>query len=183
MTARIALIGLSGAGKSTVAPLLAKRLGAEWIDLDQTVERGSGSAVAAIIETSGEAAFRDLESAALRSALEKAGACGLVLACGAGVLGREENRLLLRGGTFTVWLAVSPGAAAGRLEGAEALKRPLLAGGATRSRLEDHLAARGALYQDAADATVETDRRTPSEVAETIEAVWRERSGWGPSGS
>ena len=72
----IALIGLSGAGKSTVAPLLAARVGGAWIDLDRSVEETSGRAVAALIESRGEAAFRDLECEALRHALEGAGGGG-----------------------------------------------------------------------------------------------------------
>ena len=119
MTARIALIGLSGAGKTTVAPVLAGRLGFQWADLDALIETRVGTTVGRYIQTEGEAAFRERESAALRESLEGASdAAGLVLACGAGVLGREENRRLLRGTAFTVWLSIDPDTAARRLEGA-----------------------------------------------------------------
>lgn len=185
MIARIALIGLSGAGKTTVAPLLAERLGFAWDDLDEVIERSAGSTVGELIEERGEAAFREMEGAALRDLLgdnEPTG--GLVLACGAGVPTREENRLLLRRVAFTVWLSITPRAAARRLEGGQTAWRPLLLrGGTIEERLSALLAQRRALYEAVADATIETDRRTPAEVAEAIEVLGKRRRGWAPSGS
>lgn len=183
MTARIALIGLSGAGKTTVAPLLADRLGTGWADLDAVIERRAGTTVGALIQAEGEAAFRTIEAAALGETLREVSTRGLVLACGAGVLTREENRVLLRRSMFTVWLSVHPRTAALRLLGWESAKRPLLLGGATEDRLTELLAQRAALYEAAAEATIETDRKTPAEVALAIEALGGGRGGWGPSGS
>jgi shikimate kinase len=184
MNARIALIGLSGAGKSTVAPLLARRLGFGCTDLDEAIALAEGASVAAVLTSRGEEAFRTLEAASLRAALAEEGAKpGLVLACGAGVLAREESRVLLRGGAYVVWLVVSPEEAAKRLEGSEAGTRPLLSGGPVVARLRDLWAARRALYEEAADAVVETDGLTPAEVAEAVESLWKGRRAWGSSGS
>lgn len=184
MTARIALIGLSGAGKSTVAPLVADQLGFHWTDLDLEIERSTGATVAAVIRSRGEAAFRDLESEALRRATgDGGGEAGLVLALGAGILGRRENQERLRERAFAVWLAVSPATAALRLEGREAAKRPLLAAPDFAARLRELWEARRPLYEAAADAVVETDQRAPADVAAEIVGIWRRRPEWGASES
>jgi shikimate kinase len=181
----IALIGLSGAGKSTVAPPLAARVGGAWIDLDRLVEETSGSAVATLIESRGEAAFRDLECEALRRALEGAGAGGggteglQVVACGAGILNRAENRALLREAAFVAWLRVDPETAAARLgEGAERV-RPMLRGAGLIDRLRALDVERRAHYAAAADVTVETDRRSALEVAALVAEAWlKRRAEW-----
>jgi len=200
VTARIALIGLSGAGKSTVGPLLARRLGFGCTDLDEAIARAEGTPVEAILTSRGEDAFRELEAGALRAALEEGTpraaleadelhaaleeeARGIVVACGAGVLTREENRALLRTGVYVVWLVVSPETAALRLEGPAASTRPLLRGGSVAARLRELWEARRALYEEAADASVQTDRLTPVGVAEAIETLWKGRGAWGSSGS
>ena len=184
MTARIALIGLSGAGKSTVAPLLAERLGFAWTDLDEAIARAEGAPAAAILTSRGEDAFRELEADALRAAIGEAGALrGMVVACGAGALARAENRQLLDEGAFVVWLVVSPETAARRLEGPAALARPLLRGGPLAERLRELWDERRRLYEAAADESVQTDRLTPAGVAEAIEALWKGRRAWGSSGS
>ncbi len=184
MTARIALIGLSGAGKSTVAPLLAQRLGFACTDLDDAMARAEGAPVAAILTSRGEDAFRELEADALRAALGEGGARpGVVIACGAGVLSRPENRSLLSEGAFVIWLAVGPETAARRLEGTAASTRPLLRGGPVEERLRDQWEERRGLYAGAADDSVQTDLLTPAGVAEAIEALWRGRRSWGSSGS
>ena len=176
MTARIALIGLSGAGKSTVAPLLAQRLGFAWTDLDEAIGRAGGAPAAAILTSRGEDAFRELEAGALRATLREAGAgSGVVIACGAGVLARAENRALLDEGAFVVWLVVGPETAARRLEGTAASTRPLLRGGPVGERLRDQWEERRGLYAGAADDSVQTDHLTPAGVAEAIEALWKGR--------
>lgn len=184
MNARIALIGLSGAGKSTVAPLLARRLGFGCTDLDEAIARAEGASAAELLTSRGEEAFRELEADALRAALTEPGATpGTVVACGAGVLSREANRALLSGSAFVVWLVVSPGHAAGRLEGPGAATRPLLRGGPLAARLGEQWEARRRLYEEAADASVETDRLTPAGVAEAVESLWKGRRAWGSSES
>jgi shikimate kinase len=183
-TPRIALIGISGAGKSAVAPLLARRLGMEAVDLDEQVERVAGMSVAAIFETQGEPRFRALEAAALREALDadqsSERSAGLVLALGGGVLGRDENRSLLRERGFVAWLQVAPETAARRIGSAGAAARPLV-GAAPVARLRELLAAREEGYRAVAHAVIDTEGRTPEEVAESVAAAWEARAGWGSS--
>jgi shikimate kinase len=158
--------------------VLAARLGWGWTDLDTAIARAAAAPVPELIRGRGEAAFRELEAAALAEAV----AAGGVLACGGGVLARPESRALLRAGAFVVWLHVTPREAARRLGEALARERPLLDGaGPLDARIGALEAARRALYEGAADAVVRTDGRTPAEVAEAVRAAWE--AGWGTSGS
>ena len=93
MSELIALVGPRGSGKTTVARLLAGRLGWGWVDADDELERRAGRSVRRVFAEEGEAGFRELEAAVLREL------CGLrrhVLATGGGAVLREDNRALLR---------------------------------------------------------------------------------------
>jgi shikimate kinase len=188
LTARIALIGLSGAGKSEVAVRVAKRLGFEAVDLDERVERAAGSSVASLIDSRGEAAFRALENVALRDALgaPESGsgpdARGSVLALGAGILTSEENRTLLRERAFVAWLQVGPETAARRIGEAGAEARPLVRESPER-RLRELLAARGDAYRAAAHSVIDTEGRTPAQVADAVVTAWEGWREWGSSAS
>jgi shikimate kinase len=149
-----------------VAPLLARRLHCESVDLDVEIERLAGRPVPTILETDGEDRFRDLESRALVEALDREGP--VVLACGGGILGRIPNRDLLRARASVVWLSVEPGTAAERLGSAGQQSRPLLRGGALAERLEKLLECRAEAYADLADLVVSTEGHTPQEVAQRI---------------
>src|SRR5262245_46879676 len=104
----VALIGLSGAGKSTVAPLLAARLDGEAIDLDARIEGVAGCSVAEVFATRGETEFRRLESEALANAVTEGAS---VIACGGGVVESAAARRLLRERCRSVWLEVTPAVA------------------------------------------------------------------------
>jgi shikimate kinase len=192
LAACIALIGLSGAGKSRVAPLLAARLGAPSVDLDAEVEREAGTTVAELIARDGEEAFREREARALHAALARARSrqggssakAAAVLACGGGIVLRAENRALLRANAFVVWLGVEPKVAAKRIGEAGHRARPLLAAGAAAARLAALLAERREAYAGVAHATVETGGLEAEEVARAIADLWGRRSdAWAPSAS
>lgn len=180
MSERVALIGLSGAGKTTVAPKIASRLVCDWIDLDAEIARAAGRDVPALIRRDGERSFRARESVALRAALEEDSRARLVIACGAGVLLDPENRACLAARALTIWLRVLPKTAAERLAAAgeePAAARPLLEGNDPESRLTALWEARRESYETAATAVVDTDGCTPDEVADLVLARVRE-AGW-----
>lgn len=89
---RIVLTGFMGAGKSTVGALLAERLGWQLLDTDRLVENRAGLSVAAIFHSQGEAAFREMEAAAIRDASARD---RVVIALGGGALERADTRALL----------------------------------------------------------------------------------------
>src|SRR5262245_9448578 len=97
----IALVGLSGAGKSSIGRLLAGQLGWPLRDTDALIVHSAGCEIAQIFAAEGEAHFRDREAAALRQALDGP---PVVVATGGGIVLRAENRALLRERAFVVWL-------------------------------------------------------------------------------
>src|SRR5262249_44493213 len=171
----IALIGLMGAGKSSVARVLGERLGVGVADLDGMIEATEGCSVAELFERAGEAWFRRRESELLAEALRS----GVqVVACGGGVVLDAERRRTLRERCRVVWLEASPAVAAARVEAAgsnPAHVRPLLAGQPTRERLEQLLNDRAPLYGEAAHVRVSTDGRSPEQVADAVVAALRAR--------
>ncbi|NLY51712.1 MAG: 3-dehydroquinate synthase [Firmicutes bacterium] len=109
--ANLVLTGMMGAGKTTVGQALAGRLGMEFVDLDQEIEREAGITIRQLFDECGEARFRNLETAILQKVLHRK---NQVIATGGGVVTREENLSLLKDHPV-VWLAVDPGTAARRL--------------------------------------------------------------------
>src|SRR5262249_59247139 len=101
-TERIALIGFRGTGKSTVARLLAERLGWAWVDADTLLEERAGRTIREIFADDGEAEFRRREAVILEELCEPPRT--LVATGGGGIL-REDNRDLLRRSAWVVWLA------------------------------------------------------------------------------
>lgn len=166
----IALVGLSGAGKSTVARVLGERRGTVVADLDAMIEAEEGLTVAELFARSGEPWFRLRESAMLEQAL--AAGAG-VIATGGGVIESPGARERLRRSCRVVWLDVPPREAARRLAAAAAA-RPLLAGAPVAEALADLLERRRAAYAGAARHTVATLGRTPDEVADAVERALAE---------
>ncbi len=142
----LALVGPTGAGKSSIGRLLAKELRRPFVDLDRCIEEQAGAEIALIFELEGEAGFRKRESAALAAAL--AGS-GQVIACGGGIVLDAGNRQLLREQAFVVHLGVSVTQQLERL--ARDRSRPLLQTDDRRSRLQELAAIRDPLYTEIAD--------------------------------
>lgn len=161
MAPRVVLVGVPGSGKTTVGQLLAERLGVGFRDTDQDVERAEGRSVPDIFVEDGEPYFRALERAAVVAALEEHDG---VLALGGGAVLDEGTRALLADQP-TVWLQV--GASAGAHRVGLDVPRPVLLGN-VRSRMVALLNERSPLYDAVARLRVDTESRTPDEVAGTI---------------
>lgn len=166
----IALIGYRGTGKTTVAQLLATRLGFDWIDADVEIERVAGKTIAAIFEESGEATFRDLEAEVV------AQLCGreqTVVALGGGAVLREENRVCLENCCLVVWLKASAEVIAQRVLGdpTTAARRPNLTNHGGRTEIDQLLLQREPIYRACATLEVDTEDRTPAEIADQIAAA------------
>lgn len=145
------LIGLPGAGKSTIGQAVAAKLHVPFVDLDRAIESTAGKSIAGIFADHGEARFRELE----KEATERLPLTPAIVAPGAGWISNEAIRVLVPRPGPTIYLRVEPRTAALRL-GAGAADRPLLAGDA-QLELERLLAVRKHLYESA-DATVDTEQ-------------------------
>jgi len=157
------LVGPPAAGKTTVGRLLAERLGVDFVDTDDLVVAAAGKPVGDIFVDDGEEAFRALEVAAVARALERDG----VLALGGGAVLAAQTRERLAGHPV-VLLAASVPTSAGRV--GLNRDRPLLLGN-PRQQLRALLEARLPLYREVAMAAVDTDGRTPDEVADAVLAA------------
>lgn len=162
----ILLIGFMGAGKSRVGAALAVKLGRSFVDLDREIERIAGRTVSEIFTRDGEDGFREIEHAALESLVERP---DCVVACGGGIVLRDENRALLKRLGRVAYLAVSAEEALARI--GDTAGRPLLAGDAARLA-PSILAARLSLYRAVAEITIDTNGRGVDEVlAELLGAL------------
>jgi shikimate kinase len=162
----VVLVGPPGSGKSTIAQLLAAELGRPHRDTDTDVETQAGKAISDIFVDSGEAAFRALERAAIVAALRDD---GVVLSLGGGAILDADTRADLAGHNV-VFLNVSVGEAAKRV--GLGVARPLLLGN-VRTQLRNLLEARRPYYDEVAKLTVDTDNRTPAQIADEILAHLR----------
>ncbi len=169
---RIVLVGLPGAGKSTVGALVAAALGWDFVDLDAEIERAAGATVPEIFRREGETGFRAHERAATA---RLAGRTRLVLAPGGGWAVDRSNVEVLGPGSLTVYLRVGVDVAAARLA-ADAGSRPLLDGLDPAERLKFLLATREAAYLQA-NHTVTVDSMSSAEVASLIVALASGRGG------
>jgi shikimate kinase len=167
----LVLVGLSGSGKTTVGCLVADLLGAPFIDIDQEIERETGRLIDEFFAGEGEAKFRDHERAAVGAALAGEPA---IVAPGGG-WAAQPGALESAAPALVVYLACTPSVAAQRL--ANVNDRPLLAGPDRLQRLRELLATREPRYL-AADTVVNTDGRTPSEVAGILVQLARKDGGW-----
>jgi shikimate kinase len=171
----LVLVGLMGAGKTTVGQRCAERLERPFVDTDELVEATVGATVAEVFAEQGEQQFRALERQAIADV--SASPTPLVVACGGGAVLEPENRRALRARGVVVWLRASPSELGARVGAEAGTVRPLLAGGDTTATLERMSALREPAYEAAAHVQVSTDGRTPDDVAATVLEEYRAWSG------
>lgn len=162
----LVLVGMMGAGKTSVGARCAAALGRPFVDTDALVEASAGMTVQQIFAAHGERGFRDLERWAVSDAC--ASPTPAVIACGGGAVLDPENRRRLRDSGFVVWLHATPEVLERRVGAAEA--RPLLRGGSTAVTLGRLAALREHSYEAVADATVDT---TAADLGQSVDVVLR----------
>ncbi len=160
----IALIGMAGAGKTTIGRSLASQLGWGFVDLDRAVEADVAMTVSEMFARHGEDAFRHAESEALAAAV--GAETPTVISTGGGVVVSETNRRLLSDRARCVWLRSGIRTLVGRLE-ASRVRRPLLEGDlvASVTRL---VGERSDLYEELADVICDVDDRSVRDIVDDL---------------
>lgn len=161
--ARIVLLGMMGSGKSSIGRALADRTGWPFVDNDALVLRATGRTAREILAAQGEVALREAESEALRAGASLDGPA--IVATAAGTVLNPDDRAVIGGSGFVVWLTAPVEVLAGRAVGAA--HRPWLEDdpvGWFRAALDE----RAALYREVADLEVDTSVTDPVEAAEII---------------
>lgn len=159
----VALLGLRGAGKSTVGPLLGQRLALPFVELDACIERASGLRIGEIFQLHGESYYRTTERAELQRLL--AGA-PCVIAVGGGIVTDAESFAALRARTRTVWLRAAPQDHWQRVL-AQGDTRPMADNAQAFADLRRILTQREGLYRQA-EVVVDTSAQEPPRVAEAV---------------
>jgi shikimate kinase len=173
MVDRIILVGMMGAGKTTVGQRLAGRLGWDYLDSDTQVMTDTGRTVPELFADQGEAAFRAAEARVLAEALS--GDQPVVVSAAGGVVLSAANRARLTRSGRVVWLRADPKVLAERV--GDGRGRPLL-GDDPAAALLDLNRVRRPLYESVADVVVDVDHLAPDEVVSRVLAA----TGLGPAG-
>ena len=171
MRRHVLLVGLPGSGKTTVGVLVAKELGATFVDVDTAIVRREGRPVTLIFAEKGEAAFRDMERHEVEATLGRDAA---VIAPGGGWAVQPGVLAQARAAALIVYLKTKPDTATRR---AGPGNRPTLMGGDPLDLMRDLLRDREVAYQEA-DATVDTDGRSAVDVAAEVVRLARAKAGW-----
>lgn len=166
----IFLVGMMGAGKTTVARILAGRLNRTFIDSDQELETRCGVKVPIIFEIEGEAGFRAREAAILDELTSRS---GIVLATGGGAVLHEENRQRLGARGVVIYLRAQPHDLYMRTRHDK--NRPLLATPDPQKRLEELFHQRDPFYRGVADLVIDTGRQGVQVLVKQILVTLAER--------
>jgi shikimate kinase len=161
------LIGYRATGKTTLARLLAGRLGCDWIDADVEIERRAGKSIARMFADDGEPAFRDLEA---RVIADLCGRDDLVLAAGGGAPLRPESRQVMRQRGTVVWLVAQPETILRRMSGdaTTAARRPNLTDKGPIEEILQLLKVREPIYRETAHLQIDTEGKSPRQLADEI---------------
>lgn len=156
-------VGPTGAGKTTVGKMVARKLRMSFMDIDQAIEKQTGADISLIFDVEGEAGFRARETAMLASTEDMQ---ETVVATGAGIVLAEENRALLQRSGVVVYLATTVDVQLRRLERDK--QRPLLQAPDRRERLHEMARIRQPLYQSVADVTLQSGMQRVNKTAHLV---------------
>ncbi len=154
-TKNIFLVGLMGAGKTTIGKRLAESMGKQFIDSDHEIEKRTGVNIPTIFDIEGEEGFRNRESTILDELTQKK---GVILATGGGAVLRPENRKYLAARGMVIYLSASVEQLYKRTRMDR--NRPLLQTGNPKKKLQSLFEERDPLYREIADLVAETDDRS-----------------------
>ena len=152
-----------GAGKSTVARHLQKRLKMNLAEMDERIEKEQGMTIPEIFEKYGESRFRDLESELILT-IGKEG--NTIVSCGGGVVVRPENIEYMKKNGRVFYLKTSPETVYNRVK--DSTNRPILNGNMNVEYIAGLMEKRRALYEGAADITIATDGKSVDEITDEI---------------
>ncbi len=164
----IYLVGLMGAGKTTIGRQLARALSVPFYDSDKAIEERTGVDIPTIFEFEGEEGFRDREQKMIQQLVQMK---GIVLATGGGAILREENRNVLKENGFIVYLQCSVERILERTR--RDTQRPLLKTENPKARIETLFTQREPLYLSCADFKIDTGILQSKEVVEHILEEYR----------
>ena len=164
----IALIGLRGAGKSTLGKILAKKIGWSFVELNKEIEHENGLSVAEIIALYGQEGFRRLEQAALTQLLARKEL--MVLATGGGIVSEPLTFDLILSSFYTIWLKAEPEEHMARVRGQGDL-RPMADDRSAMAELRNILASREPLYARASTTVDTAGLSVDAAAARLIDAV------------
>ncbi len=164
----IYLVGLMGAGKTSVGRTLARRMGKTFYDCDHEIERATGVRIPVIFEIEGEAGFRARETKMLAQLVQHR---NVVLATGGGAVLAPENRSALSAHGTVIYLRATVADLCKRTRGDR--NRPLLQGGDPRVKLEQLYEARDPLYREVADMIVDTGSQSVASLVQKLEQQLR----------
>jgi shikimate kinase len=163
----LTLIGYRATGKTTLARLLAERLGWDWIDADVEIEGRAGKSIARIFAEDGEPAFRDLEAEVIADLCRRE---RLVLAAGGGAPMRSESRQAMRAAGKVIWLKARPETILTRMSGdaTTAARRPDLTDKGPLEEVVHLLQRRTPVYRESAHLELDTEGKSPEQIASEI---------------
>jgi shikimate kinase len=158
------LVGLMGAGKTTLGRQLARRLAKRFVDADHELEERLGVSIPTIFEIEGEAGFRDREEAIIDDLTQQT---NIVLATGGGAVLRLRSRERLKANGTVVYLHAEPEVLWQRIQ--HARHRPMLQAADPRARMFELFAQRDSLYREVADYVIASERDSVLRFARSLE--------------
>jgi len=173
ISGNLILVGMMGAGKTTIGRLLAQRLSKSFVDADHEIEARAGVRIPTIFEFEGEEGFRKREAQVIESLTARH---NQVLATGGGAVTFAPTRALLKERGLTIYLAASQHDLWMRTR--HDRNRPLLQVADPRTRIGDLLKARDPLYREVADLIIETGRPSAQKVVGEIIQTLRRDPRW-----